>query len=90
VSFLYLFIYSIIEKLLKQKINRCETKSMKMMEEVNLNDYEVKRGFSGGAGGKEPSCQCRRHETRVRSLGQEDPPEKRMAPTSVFLPGRIL
>ena len=56
-SFLYLFIYSIIEKLLKQKINRCETKSMKMMEEVNLNDYEVKRGFSGGAGGKEPACQ---------------------------------
>ena len=43
-----------------------------MNEEVNLNYYEVKRGFSGGAGGKEPTCQCRRHETWVRSLGQED------------------
>ena len=48
-----------------------------MMEEVNLNDYEVKRGFSGGAGGKEPSCQCRRHETGLipgsgRSSGEEN------------------
>ena len=26
-------------------------------------------------------------ETQIRSLGQEDPLEKRMAPTPVFLPG---
>ena len=28
-------------------------------------------------------------ETRIRSLGQEDPLEKEMAPTSVFLPGEF-
>ena len=28
-------------------------------------------GFPGGDSGKEPSCQCRRHRTRVPSLGQE-------------------
>ena len=34
--------------------------------------------FPGGAGGKEPACQCRRHETQVQPLGQQDP---------VLLPG---
>ena len=28
--------------------------------------------FLGGASGKEPTCQCRRQETRVASLGRED------------------
>ena len=28
-------------------------------------------------------------ETQVRSLGQEDPPEKGMATTPVFLPGKL-
>ena len=34
-------------------------------------------GFPGGDSGKEPTCQCRRckEETRVRSLGSEDPLE---------------
>ena len=27
-------------------------------------------------------------ETQVRSLGQEDPLEKEMAPTPIFLPGK--
>ena len=36
-------------------------------------------GFWGGAGGKEPACQCRRHETRVGSLGRKDPLEEGMA-----------
>ena len=26
--------------------------------------------FPGGAGGKEPACRCRSHETRARSLGE--------------------
>ena len=30
-------------------------------------------GFPGGASGKEPTCQCRRHRTWVGSLHQEDP-----------------
>ena len=34
-------------------------------------------GFPGGASGKEPACQCRRHkEIQVQSLGQEDPLEE--------------
>ena len=36
-------------------------------------------GFPGGASGKEPARQCRRHETWVRSLGGEDPLGKGMA-----------
>ena len=40
----------------------------------------------GGASGKEPACQSRRHnETRVQSLGWEDPLEKGMASHSSIL-----
>ena len=39
------------------------------------------------ASGKESTCQCRRQETRVRFLGQEDPLEEGMATHLVFLPG---
>ena len=43
-------------------------------------------GFPGGTSGKEPACQCRRHnKTRVRSLGREDPLEKEMATHSSVL-----
>ena len=35
--------------------------------------------------GKEPACQCRRYETRVRSLDWEDPLEKEMATHSSIL-----
>ena len=41
--------------------------------------------FPDGASGKEPACQCRRHETRVRSLGGEDPLEAGMATHSSIL-----
>ena len=43
----------------------------------------------GGASGKEPSCQCRRHETRVQSLGGEEPLEEGMATHSSILAWRI-
>ena len=33
-------------------------------------------GFPNDASGKEPTCQGRRHEMRVQSLGQEDPLEE--------------
>ena len=36
-------------------------------------------GFPGGANDKEPTCQRRKHEMRVQSLGREDPLEKSMA-----------
>ena len=43
-------------------------------------------GFPGGASGKEPTCQCRRHkETRVPSLGREDLREEEMAAHSNLL-----
>ena len=50
-----------------------------------------KRGFSGGASGKEPSCQCRRR-SRCRFdpwLGKI-PWRRRWQPTPVFLPGKSL
>jgi len=46
-------------------------------------------GFPGGASGKESTCQCRRHEMQVRSLGQEDPLEEGMATHSSILAWRI-
>ena len=47
-------------------------------------------GFPAGASGKEPTCQCRRHEElRVQSLGQEDPLEKEMATHSSILAWRM-
>ena len=41
---------------------------------------------SGGSNGKEPACQCRTHDTRLWSLGQEDPLRRGWQPTPVFLP----
>ena len=41
----------------------------------------------GGTSGKEPICQCGRHEMQVQSLDQEDPLERKCQPTPVFLPG---
>ena len=48
-------------------------------------------GFSGGASGKEPTCQCRRckRETWVWSLGQEDPLEEGMVTHFSILAWRI-
>ena len=46
-------------------------------------------GFPGGSSGKESTCQCRRHETWVRSLGSEDPPEKGMATHTSILAWEI-
>ena len=45
--------------------------------------------FSSGTSGKEPPCQGRRHETWVRSLGQEDFLEEGIAVHSSILAWRI-
>ena len=42
-------------------------------------------GFPGGASGKEPTCQCRRQEMRVQSLGWEYPLKEKMATHSSIL-----
>ena len=48
------------------------------------------RGFSSGASGKEPTCQCKRHkETQVQSMGGEDPLEHGIAIHSSILAWRI-
>ena len=50
-----------------------ESKSQ-VRDNVRLNStLKYLCSFAGGAGVKEPVCQCRRHETQVRSLGQEAP-----------------
>ena len=46
-------------------------------------------GFPGGTSGKEPACQCRRHESWVWSLSRGDPLEKGMATHSSILAWRI-
>ena len=52
--------------------------------------YEHVGGFSGGASGKEPAFQCRRHKRcGFDSLGQEDPLEEGMTTHSSILAWRI-
>ena len=46
-------------------------------------------GFPGSTSDKEPASQCRRHEMKVLSMGQEDPLEKGMATRSSILAWRI-
>ena len=47
-----------------------------------LHEYIL--GFPGGSEGEESTCNVK---TQVWSLGQEDPLQKGMATTPVFLPG---
>ena len=44
-------------------------------------------GFPGGSAVKNPLAMQETQETHVQFLGQEDPLEKGMRPTPVFLPG---
>ena len=50
---------------------------------------DERMGFPGSTSDKEPNCQCRRHEMKVLSLGQEDPLEREWQPAPVFLPGEF-
>ena len=54
-----------------------------------LWEAKCNKGFPGGASGKEPTCQCRRQEMQVLSLGWEDPLEEGMATHSSILAWRI-
>ena len=56
-----------------------------LMHVLNWGNLWIVLGFPGGANGKEPSCQYRRQEMWVRSLGQKDPPDEGIA-----TPSRIL
>ena len=56
---------------------------------LNLGVSVAVKGFPGGASGKEPACQTQKTlQTRVQSLGQEDPLEKGMAIHSSILAWR--
>ena len=46
-------------------------------------------GFPSGTSGKEPSCQCKRYKTWVRSLGQQDSLAEEMTTHSRILAWRI-
>ena len=48
-------------------------------------------GFPGGASGKEPGCQCRRHKRPgFNPWGGKMPWRRAWQPTSVFLPGESI
>ena len=53
------------------------------------SESHVSLGFPGGSSGKESACQ-EKQETKIRSLGQEDPLEEGMATHSSILAWKIL
>ena len=55
----------------------------------NNKEYIIVEGLSSSTSGKESTCQCRRKETGVWSLGQEDPLEKGMTTHSSICIWRI-
>ena len=57
--------------------------------DVPFPDPKVPFIFLCGTSGKKSACQCRRHETRVRFLGLEDPLEENIATHSSILAWRI-
>ena len=52
---------------------------------IHFKDSILDFGLSWWLSGKESTCQCRRLETQVRSLGQEGPLEEEMATCSNIL-----
>ena len=46
-------------------------------------------GFPGGVSGKGPTCQCRKQEAQVWTLGQEDPLKEGVATHPSILAWRI-
>ena len=56
---------------------------------ATFSTYLLSAKLTGGTSGKEPTCQCRRRETRARSLGQGNPLEAGAATHSSILAWRI-
>ena len=53
-------------------------------------NHSQPQAFPGGANGKEPTCQCKRHKRQgVQSLGWEDPLEKEIETQSSILAWEI-
>ena len=56
----------------------------------NREPLKVLWGFSGGARGKEPACQCRRHKRlRFDPWVEKFPWSRKWHSTLVFLPGKF-
>jgi len=68
-----------------KNLNKAERKSPHMFGSTILST----RCFPGGTSGKESTCQCRRQETHIQSLGPEDPLEESMATHSNIFAWRI-
>ena len=66
---------------------------VKRNSEINISFiksmYVKASGFPDSASDKEPTCQCRRQETWVQSLGWEDPQRRAWQPIPVFFAWRI-
>ena len=63
--------------------------SLPLIQQIST-DHHWEVGFPGGASGKEPTCQSRRHKRLwVWNLGWEDPLEEGMATHSSILAWRI-
>ena len=65
-------------------------KSLKSSFLIFFLSWSMVLGFPGGTRGKVPACQCRKHESQLRSPGWEDPLEEDMAIHSSILVWRIL
>ena len=65
--------------------------SIKLKEKAHMFGSTIlnTRCFPGGASCKEPTCQCRRQETHIQSLGPEDPLEDSMATHSNIFAWRV-
>ena len=59
--------------------------------QTGLSDFHFHfLGFPGGASGKEPACQCRRHKRcRLEPWVRKIPWSMAWQPTPVFLPGEF-
>ena len=72
-----------VSKVSKSRILRNPESFVLKMKMTAKNDPQL--GLPSWRNGEESTCQCRRHETWVPSLGQEDPPEEGMATHSSVL-----
>ena len=63
---------------------------MHKSEVTNVGEHSFEEGFTGGASGKEPACQFRRHKRcGFKLVGWQDPLEEEMANYFSILAGRI-
>ena len=61
---------------------------LSIKNEMRIKTLYDMNDFPGGAGGKEPACQCRRHKRhRFDSWARKIPWSRKWQPTPIFLSG---